>query len=71
MRILFATIILFCFTFLSVARNAADDYETLSALPSSQLLEEGRHFFETREPEKALSRFMIVGERSANTKDIE
>lgn len=71
MRIFFAIISLTFLSLISLARNAADDYETLSALPSLQLLEEGRHYFETREPEKALSRFLIVGERSKDSKDKE
>ena len=43
--------------------NAIEDYERLSRLSSEELMEQGRSFFADREAGKALSRFLIVGER--------
>lgn len=46
-----------------ISQNAASDYGSLTQLSSEQLMKEGRAYFEKRDPAKALSRFLIVGER--------
>ena len=59
-------ILLIFYSFVVVAafaQTADDDYKTLSALSSDQLMKEGRDYFEKREAGKALSRFLIVADR--------
>lgn len=45
------------------AQSAIEDYDSLSQLPSSVLMKQGRTFFEQRIPGKALACFTIVSER--------
>lgn len=59
-------IVLFLLPFLgveSLGKNAVIDYDSLSRLPSEQLLESGRSYYEQRQGGKALACFSIVGER--------
>lgn len=51
------------FLFVGRAQDISDDYQTLSRMSSEKLMEEGRDYFEKREARKALSRFLIVGDR--------
>ncbi|MBR1932287.1 MAG: helix-turn-helix domain-containing protein [Prevotella sp.] len=45
------------------AQNAVEDFDSLSRLPSRELMQSGRRYFEQHQPAKALSCFTIVGER--------
>ena len=45
------------------AMNAMEDYDSLSRLSTTQLMESGRHYFGKRQAGKALSCFTIVSER--------
>lgn len=71
MKTLLLSISLLLFCGLAYAQNAAEDYEELSRISPEKLMEEGRFYFEKRQPEKALSRFMIVSELYKNSKDKE
>ncbi len=55
----------------SLAQNATEDYDSLSRLPSEQLMASGRTYFEQRQPGRALSCFTIVSERFKKTSDSE
>ena len=45
------------------AQTAMEEYDSLSRLSSAQLMEDGRVYFENRQPGKALACFTIISER--------
>lgn len=49
--------------FCAHSQNIQEDYSRLSQKSSKELMDEGRNYFEKRDGRKALSRFLLVGER--------
>lgn len=68
-RALLTILILIISVCFSNAQNVSEDYEKLSSLSCERLMEEGRQYFQKKEPAKALSRFLIVGERHGSNAD--
>ena len=56
-------------TVASAARDAIEDYDSLSRLPSKHLMDAGRNYFETRQTGKALACFSIVADRYRSSMD--
>ena len=62
-RVLLFSFVLFLSASVSHGQVVAENYDTLSRMPSEQLMQRGRQLFEQRQGNKALACFAIVGER--------